>query len=423
MTSTTRSGRTFRMTEEQQAGTPAAGEATGVAEMMRLFLEDRQRREEDLARERERRDSEMREQMQLLRQMVEEGRRGATPVRPTSENDRVKLSKLTETDDVEAYLTTFERMMSVYEVDRARWAFKLAPQLTGRAQQAYAAMATEDAGDYDKVKAAILKRYNINEETYRQRFRAAKKAASESHRDLLTKLKDLSQKWLKNYATSPEKVMDAVVMEQLIDTLSPEVKVWVRERKPGTSEEASQLADDYVQARKQSGGDKGKESLKQPVSPGLRRCHNCGKPGHLARDCRAPGSKQPGMTLRNEQRKPSRDDIVCYNCGQKGHISPKCPNNAFFCGTRNKRQGTKCHGVVEGRYVSDILLDTGCSRTLIRKELVPAKKVQEGYVVTIRCAHGDTVLYPLANVKLEVGGREVEVEAAISDTLYPCLFF
>ena len=417
MTSTTRSGRTFRMTEEQQAGTPAAGEATGVAEMMRLFLEDRQRREEDLARERERRDSEMREQMQLLRQMVEEGRRGATPVRPTSENDRVKLSKLTETDDVEAYLTTFERMMSVYEVDRSRWAFKLAPQLTGKAQQAYAAMATEDAGDYDKVKAAILKRYNINEETYRQRFRATKKAASESHRDLLTKLKDLSQKWLKNYATSPEKVMDAVVMEQLIDTLSPEVKVWVRERKPGTSEEASQLADDYVQARKQSGGDKGKESFKQPISPGLRRCHNCGKPGHLARDCRAPGSKQPSMTLRNEQRKPSRDDIVCYNCGQRGHISPKCPNNAFFCGTRNKRQGTKCHGVVEGRYVSDILLDTGCSRTLIRRELVPAKKVQEGDVVTIRCAHGDTVLYPLANVKLEVGGREVEVEAAISDTL------
>ena len=93
--------------------------------MMRLFLEDRQRREDDLAREREKRDAEMREQMQLLRRMVEDSRREATPMRPASENDRVKLSKLTETDDVEAYLTTFERMMMVYEVDRARWAFKL----------------------------------------------------------------------------------------------------------------------------------------------------------------------------------------------------------------------------------------------------------------------------------------------------------
>ena len=100
----------------------------------------------------------MRQQMQLLREMVEGSRRrDDVPARMTSENDKVKLSKLSESDDVEAYLTTFERVMVVYEVDRARWAFKLAPQLTGKAQQAYAAMSTEDAGDYDKVKAAILK--------------------------------------------------------------------------------------------------------------------------------------------------------------------------------------------------------------------------------------------------------------------------
>ena len=30
--------------------------------------------------------------------------------------DSVKLMKFTETDDIEAYLTTFERMVSAYEV-------------------------------------------------------------------------------------------------------------------------------------------------------------------------------------------------------------------------------------------------------------------------------------------------------------------
>ena len=74
-------------------------------------------------------------------------------------------------------------------------------------------------------------------------------------------------------------------------------------------------------------------------------------------------------------------------------------------------------GVVEGRYVGDILLDTGCSRTLVRRALVPDKKMQEGDVVTIRCAHGDTVLYPVAEVEVEVGGRRIQVEAAVSDTL------
>ena len=107
----------------------------GVAEMMRLLLEDRKRREEELteerrrreeefAEERHRRDEEVRQQMQLLREMVEGShRREEVLARMTGENDKVKLSKFSEADDVEAYLTTFERMMTAYEVDHARWAF------------------------------------------------------------------------------------------------------------------------------------------------------------------------------------------------------------------------------------------------------------------------------------------------------------
>ena len=84
----------------------------------------------------------------------------------------MKLTKLTESEDIEAFLTTFEWMMRVYGV-RTRedhWAFKLAPQLTGRAQQAYAALNADDAAKYEEVKAAILRCYDISEETYRQRF-------------------------------------------------------------------------------------------------------------------------------------------------------------------------------------------------------------------------------------------------------------
>ena len=40
---------------------------------------------------------------------------------------------------------------------------KLAPQLTRKVQQAYAAMKTEDAGRYEKE--AILQHYDISEET------------------------------------------------------------------------------------------------------------------------------------------------------------------------------------------------------------------------------------------------------------------
>eukprot|EP00731_Ephydatia_muelleri_P006689 Em0003g937a len=52
----------------------------------------------------------------------------------------------------------------------------------------------------------------------------------------------------------------------------------------------------------------------------------------------------------------------------------------------------------EGKYVQDILLDTGCSKTLVHQKLVPKGKVLP---TTIQCAHGDKVLYPVAQQKAE----------------------
>ena len=175
-----------------------------------------------------------------------------------------------------------------------RHLFKLAPLLTGKAQQAYAAMAAEEAGDYDRVKTAILRRYNINVETYRQRFRAATKRGEESHRELLVRLQDLAQKWVKECDTV-EKVVDMLVKEQFLDTLAPDVRIWVRERKPKDSEEASQLADDYAQTRRQVQEEKKSElpmnrgGEKQASSTGPKRCHSCGRVGHLVHECRNRG--------------------------------------------------------------------------------------------------------------------------------------
>ena len=63
--------------------------------------------------------------------------------------ESLKLTKLTERDNIEAFLTTFERAIEAHGVERDKRAVILAPQLTGKAQLAYAAMSNEDARDYD----------------------------------------------------------------------------------------------------------------------------------------------------------------------------------------------------------------------------------------------------------------------------------
>ena len=97
--------------------------------------------------------------------------------------------------------------------DRTRWAFKLAPQLTGRAQQAYAALDPSNAECYNMVKVAILRCYNINDETYCQRFRMLKFKAGKTPTEIATRLTDLAGRWLKHCHTV-EEVKDTVVKEQ-----------------------------------------------------------------------------------------------------------------------------------------------------------------------------------------------------------------
>ena len=53
----------------------------------------------------------------------------------------------------------------------------------------------------------------------------------------------------------------------------------------------------------------------------------------------------------------------------------------------------------------------------VRKELVPAGKVFQEKTVAVRCAHGESVCYPLAELEIAVGGKTMTVRAGVSDRL------
>ena len=96
----------------------------------------------------------MQQQMETLQKLEAE----SSKREEKSEMEQLKLTKLKEQDDMEAFLTTFERMMVVFRMEKRRWAFKVAHQLAGKAQKAFAAMDEGQASDYDQLKKAILKR-------------------------------------------------------------------------------------------------------------------------------------------------------------------------------------------------------------------------------------------------------------------------
>ena len=146
-----------------------------------------------------------------------------------------------------------------YRVPKDRWVFRVAPQLTGKAQQAYAAMAAENTGDYDQLKAAIFQRYSITEETYHVRFRSVARAREESYTEMATRVMDLTRK-----CADVDEVQEVIAVEQLLNSMPVGIRIWVRERKPKTVAEAGRLADDYTEARGSVESQSVQEAAREP---------------------------------------------------------------------------------------------------------------------------------------------------------------
>ena len=148
------------------------------------------------------------------------------------------LQKLGPEDDIEHFLSTFERIATQQGWPGEVWATQLAGLLTGKALAAYAGLSGEKAASYDEVKAAVLHRFDVNEETYRRRFRSDRKKAEESYQNWGSRLKDHFTQWTKDQPMAVEELM---VLDQFLYGVPEDLRVWLKERRPGSLQQAMKL--------------------------------------------------------------------------------------------------------------------------------------------------------------------------------------
>ncbi|XP_073238079.1 uncharacterized protein [Porites lutea] len=132
--------------------------------------------------------------------------------------DRAKAPKLPSfvdgKDDLDAYLQRFER----FAATATGWASKLSALLSGRAIEVYSRLSEEAAQDYERVKLALMKRYDLTEDGYRRKFRVSKPEVDESPEQFIVRLDRYLLRWLELSHTerSFEGLKDLIVKEQLL---------------------------------------------------------------------------------------------------------------------------------------------------------------------------------------------------------------
>ncbi len=155
--------------------------------------------------------------------------------------------------EVKAYFQAFERIASAFKWPTEVWSLMLQCKLTGKAQEVCASLPLEESVQYETVKNAILRAYELVPEHYRQRFRSTKKICVPdicwvypSH-SLNCEKGILFDRWIKACkVTDYNSLRELLLNEEFKNCVPERTALYLNEQKFSTVQQAAVLADEYA---------------------------------------------------------------------------------------------------------------------------------------------------------------------------------
>ena len=318
----------------------------------------------------------------------------------------LKLPNLRDGEDISSFLIRFERMAELLTIPRGSYAVRLGAALSGRALDIYASLPADITNQYDSLKAALLKGFNKTAESYRREFRSLKISSCETFSQFATKLGRVFDSWLEAIEVPKtfEGLRSFLISDQLVSSVSPDLRIFLKENDPKSLESITKLADNWTNAR----GSAGKGVLKTPF--------RANKPQSSANEHKSSGkdstvqySESPRKFHHNSAANNGQypKNIKCFGCGDSGHIKAKCPKmpiltpggnqSVNFCLDDKPKLDNRfvCCGTVNGSRVSTIMRDTGCTCIIVSEDLIPDTDLSQCRYATISDFLGEKSSFPV----------------------------
>ncbi len=145
----------------------------------------------------------------------------------------------------------FERIASALNWYKEVWPLLLQCRLTGKAQDVCASLSLEESLNYDMVKTAILRTYELVPEAYRQRFRNHQKKSCQTFVEFAREKGVLFDKWCISSKVTDFKTLRELILSEEFNNCAPErVVVYLNEQKVSTLSQASVSADEFALTHK-----------------------------------------------------------------------------------------------------------------------------------------------------------------------------
>lgn len=163
-------------------------------------------------------------------------------------------------------------------------------------------MPKTDALYYQSLKTALLRRFELTDDRFKQKFRSCRPEQCET----------FAHRWIEmsKVPRSFEGLYDLMLRDQFIHICNQDLRLFLKERIPDNLQKMADLADQFKDARNMSavqGVDKGRNySQKKPQQP---------------KRTEKPDVKE---TAGKVNRFVPKSERICYRCNRFGHTMPEC---------------------------------------------------------------------------------------------------
>ena len=142
--------------------------------------------------------------------------------------------------EVDKYFAHFEKVADSLNWPKESWVLLLQSVLVGKAQEIYGSLSVEQSSNYEHVKEAILKAYELVPEAYRQKFRNYLKYDSKTHVEFVREKENLFNRWChsKEIGQDFKKLKQMVLLEEFKDKVRPDIRSHLDEQKVEELEKA-----------------------------------------------------------------------------------------------------------------------------------------------------------------------------------------
>ena len=330
----------------------------------------------------------------------------------------------------------------------------LSALLTGKALSVCSRLSRQDAVVYDKVKEALLTRYELTEDGFRKKFRESLPENGESPQQFVNRISNYLMRWqnLSKVEETYEGLRDLILSEQFINMCGKDLAIHLKERSYKTLEEMAEDAQKFLQAhgKTMASGREWLNNIGQKSSAvnsngerNKEKCENCGLFGHNSKFCRAKGGENEmwcglckkfghksnvcrwrnrdaaagGFVPENDLGALCKsitmdvsDDVSVLNVESKINEKEEC----IMLGWDVDKQLKVTNGIV-GHQVVQTLRDSGCSTVCVSKDLV-TKDQYTGEEQTCIFLNGTSIKAPIAMIHIDTPYLKGTVKALCLDS-------